>query len=146
MRLVDVGFLSLAEALPERVVACGKSIICHMGVGGLDPATDDYYTFMETLAGGYGARPTKDGLDAVQAHFQNTENSAVEETENNLPTRILRYELIPDSEGAGRYRGGLGLRRDWQFVGHEATFTVFSDMRVNAPPNSPHGRLAQRSP
>ena len=88
---------------------------------------------METLAGGYGARPTKDGLDAVQAHFQNTENSAVEETENNLPIRVLRYELVPDSEGAGRYRGGLGLRRDWQFVDHRATFTVFSDMRVNAP-------------
>ena len=133
MRLVDIGFLSLAEALSERVAACGKSIICHMGVGGLDPSTDDYYTFMETLAGGYGARPTKDGLDAVQAHFQNTENSAVEETENNLPIRVLRYELVPDSEGAGRYRGGLGLQRDWQFVDHRATFTVFSDMRVNAP-------------
>lgn len=133
MRLTDVGFLSLAQVLPEKIAACGKSIICHMGVGGIDPLSEDYYTFMETLAGGYGGRPTKDGMDAVQAHFQNTENSAIEETENNMPIRILRYELIPDSEGAGRYRGGLGLRRDWQFVGHEATFTVFSDMRINAP-------------
>ena len=133
MRLTDVGFLSLAQVLPEKIAACGKSIICHMGVGGIDPVSADYYTFMETLAGGYGGRPTKDGMDAVQAHFQNTENSAIEETENNMPIRILRYELIPDSEGAGRYRGGLGLRRDWQFVDHEATFTVFSDMRINAP-------------
>ena len=42
---------------------------------------------------------------------------------------ITRYELIPDSEGAGRYRGGVGLRRDWKFPGHEATLTVFSDHR-----------------
>lgn len=133
MRLTDIGFLSLAQVLPERIAACGKSIICHMGVGGIDAATADYYTFMETLAGGYGGRPSKDGMEAVQAHFQNTENAAVEETENNVPLRIVRYELIADSEGAGRYRGGLGLRRDWQFVDHEATFTVFSDMRTQAP-------------
>lgn len=127
MRLIDVAFKALSQAVPHRIAACGKSSVCQIGAGGIDPRTGEFYTCYETLAGGYGGRPIKDGLDAVQAHFQNTENAAVEETENNLPIRVLRYGLIIDSEGAGRCRGGLGLRRDWQFVDHEATFSVLAD-------------------
>jgi N-methylhydantoinase B len=133
MRLCDLGFLAFSEAMPHKVMASTKSINCHMACGGLDPRTGEYYAFIETLAGGYGGRATKDGLDAVQSHIQNTENSAVEETENNYPFLIMRYELIADSEGAGRFRGGLGLRRDWKFVDHEATVTIFSDNRKFAP-------------
>ena len=133
MRLTDLGLRAMADALPEKVPACSKGVMCQMGVGGEDPRNGEYYSHYEALAGGYGGRPAKDGMDAVQAHTQNTENSSVEDTENNLPIRITRYELIPDSEGAGRFRGGLGLRRDWQFVDHEATFTVFSDNRINRP-------------
>ena len=133
MRLCCLGFKALADAMPDKVMASTKSINCHMACGGTDPRTGEYYTFIETMAGGWGGLPTKDGMDAVQSHVQNTENSAIEETENNLPFLITRYELIPDSEGAGRYRGGLGLRRDWKFPGHEATLTVFSDNRKFAP-------------
>ena len=133
MRLCDLTFLAFSQALPQKVMASTKSINCHMACGGRDPRDGEYYTFIETMAGGYGARPTKDGLDAVQSHIQNTENSAIEETENNYPFMITRYELIPDSEGAGRYRGGLGVRRDWKFIDHNATLTVFSDNRKFAP-------------
>jgi N-methylhydantoinase B len=69
----------------------------------------------------------------VQAHFQNTENAPVEETEANYPVRILRYELIPDSEGAGHYRGGLGVRRDYTFPGHTPSFSILSD-KTKYPP------------
>ena len=133
MRLCCLGFRALSDAMPDKVMASTKSINCHMACGGTDPRTGEYYTFIETMAGGWGGLPTKDGMDAVQSHVQNTENSAIEETENNLPFMITRYELIPDSEGAGRYRGGLGLRRDWKFPGHKATLTVFSDNRKFAP-------------
>ena len=133
MRLCCLGFRALSDAMPDKVMASTKSINCHMACGGIDPRTGEYYTFIETMAGGWGGLPTKDGMDAVQSHVQNTENSAIEETENNLPFLITRYELIPDSEGAGRYRGGLGLRRDWKFPGHEATLTIFSDNRKFAP-------------
>ncbi len=133
MRLCCLGFRALSDAMPDKVMASTKSINCHMACGGTDPRTGEYYTFIETMAGGWGGLPTKDGMDAVQSHVQNTENSAIEETENNLPFLITRYELIPDSEGAGRYRGGLGLRRDWKFPGHKATLTIFSDNRKFAP-------------
>jgi N-methylhydantoinase B len=69
----------------------------------------------------------------VQAHFQNTENAPVEETEASYPVRIVRYELIEDSEGGGRHRGGLGVRRDYTFPGHAPSFSILSDKARFAP-------------
>ena len=126
-RLVDVLFKALSHAVPERVPAGTKAMICHAGFGGVDPRNGEYYCFLETLGGGYGGRCASDGPDAVQAHGQNTENAPIEETEMSYPVRIARYELIEDSEGPGRFRGGLGLRRDYEFLDHEASFTVLSD-------------------
>ncbi len=126
-RLTDVILKALAPALPHLIPAGTKAMICHAGFGGLDPRRQEYYCFLETLAGGYGARQMSDGPDAVQTHGQNTENAPVEETEINYPVRIMRYELIPDSEGAGRQRGGLGLRRDYLFPDHEVSFTILAD-------------------
>lgn len=96
-------------------------------VRGLNPRTNEYYTFMETIVGGYGGRYRLDGLDAVRSHIQNMENSSVEEMEKHYPILIKRYDLIPDSEGAGQHRGGLGVRRDGCFLDHVSTFSILSD-------------------
>jgi N-methylhydantoinase B len=127
MRLVDVMFKALSQAVPAQVPAGTKAMICHAGFGGVDPRSGDFYCFLETLGGGYGGRHASDGPDAVQAHGQNTENAPIEETEMSYPVRITRYELVEDSEGPGKFRGGLGVRRDYQFLDHEASFTVLSD-------------------
>ena len=108
-------------------------MMCHAGFGGIHPRTSEYYCFLETMAGGFGARATSDGPDAVQTHGQNTENTPVEETEFNYPVRIARYELVNDSEGAGKFRGGLGLRRDYVFTDHSPTFTVLADRDREGP-------------
>jgi N-methylhydantoinase B len=150
IRWVDVFLQAIAPALPDRVCAGGKAMQCHAGFGGFDPRPhknpNQYYCFLETLAGGYGGRLGKDGPDAVQTYSQNTENAPVEETELNYPVRILRYELVPDSEGPGKFRGGLGLRRDYSFPGHEPTFTILAD-RLKFPPlglfGGRPGKLAQ---
>ena len=126
-RLTDVILKALAAAVPDRVPAGTKAMICQVGVGGADPRTGELYAYYEALAGGYGGRATRDGPDAVQAHGQNTENAPIEEIEINYPFRISRYELVEDSEGAGQYRGGLGLRRDYLFPDHEVSFTVLAD-------------------
>lgn len=133
VRLNDLFFKVLAPALPHVVPAGTKAMQCHAGFGGVDPATGEYYCFLETLAGGYGGRATRDGPDAVQSHGQNTENAPVEETEANYPVRITRYELWNDSDGAGRRRGGLGLRRDYLFPDSAATFTVLADRDLEGP-------------
>jgi N-methylhydantoinase B len=132
-RLTDVIFKALAPALPDRVPAGTKAMMCHAGFGGIDPRTGKYYCFLETLAGGYGGRSVSDGPDAVQTHGQNTENAPVEETEVNYPVRITRYELVDDSGGAGKYCGGLGMRRDYLFPDHEVTFTVLADRDRQGP-------------
>ena len=127
IRLNEVMFKALAPAMPDQIPAGTKGMICHAGFGGIDPRSGEYFCFLETLAGGYGGRAASDGPDAVQVHGQNTENAPVEETEINYPVRILRYELVDDSAGAGRHRGGLGLRRDYLFPDHEVSFTILAD-------------------
>jgi len=125
-RLVDVILKALASAIPDHIPAGTKAMMCQVAFGGIDPRTGELYAFYETIAGGYGGRATSDGPDAVQTHGQNTENAPIEETEINYPVRINRYELVNDSEGAGKYRGGLGLRRDY-FFDHEVSFTILAD-------------------
>lgn len=133
VRVNDLIFKALSPVLPEVVPAGTKAMQCHAGFGGLRPSSDEYYCFLETLAGGYGGRLTKDGPDAVQTHGQNTENAPVEETEANYPVRITRYELVEDSEGPGRRRGGLGLRRDYLFPDSSPTFTILADRDREGP-------------
>jgi N-methylhydantoinase B len=127
MRLCELLFAALAQALPEHVPAGTKGTVCQVGFGGKDPRSGDYYCFYETLAGGYGGRFNADGPDAVQTHFQNTQNAPVEETELNYPVRIPCYSLVPDSEGPGRMRGGLGLCREYIFESHDTVFTTLAD-------------------
>jgi len=125
-RLVDVIFRALLPAFPERLPAGTKAMMCQAGVGSLDVAAGRYSCFYDTFAGGYGGRYASDGPDAVQAHGQNTENAPVEETELNYPVRIDGLSLVEDSDGPGRYRGGLGLRKDYRFDQH-TTFTILAD-------------------
>ncbi len=133
VQICDLLFKALAPAMPEKALACGKGIICNLAFGGTDPRNGRYFTYYETIAGGYGATTRNDGMDAVQAHFQNTENAPVEETEFHYPVRILRYELIDDSEGAGEHRGGMGVRRDYAFPGFAPSYSILSD-RAKFPP------------
>lgn len=144
VRLNDLIFEALAPALPDVVCAGTKAMQCHSGFGGEDPVTGEYYCFLETLAGGYGARSSSDGPDAVQSHGQNTENAPIEETESNYPVRITRYELVPDSEGPGKFRGGLGLRRDYMFP-NDATFTILADRDRAGPRGLFGGEQGSRS-
>ena len=94
VRVNDLIFKALSVSLPDEVPAGTKAMQCHSGFGGEHPRTGEYYCYLETLAGGYGARSSSDGPDAVQAHGQNTENAPVEELESNYPLRIDRYGLI----------------------------------------------------
>lgn len=127
LRLTEVMLRALADAIPEKVPAGTEGMICHSGFGGFDPHRNETYCFLETIAGGFGGRATSDGPDAVQPHGKNTANAPIEETELNYPVRITRYELVENSEGPGQYRGGLGLRRDYLFPDHQASFTILAD-------------------
>lgn len=133
MRVISAVMKAFSQAVPDRTMAGSKGAICHAGFGGYDPIRKEPYAFLETIGGGIGGRKGKDGIDGCQADLSNTENAPIEETEMNYPVRIVRYELIPDSGGAGQFRGGLGIRRDYQFPYERTIFTILSD-RAKFPP------------
>ena len=137
-KTVEAVLRAFSQAMPDRVPAESKKSILHIAFGGVDPRNGEYYVFLETNGGGFGARPNKDGVDAVQPALQNAENSPIEETEIGYPVLLTKYELIPDSEGAGKFRGGLGLRRDYRYRDHEATVTILADT-AKFPPRGIYG-------
>ena len=99
----------------------------------MDYRNGERYVSYETIKGGFGARPAKDGINAVASGISNTMNTPIEVLEMSFPVRVERYELIPDSGGAGRYRGGLGALRSWRILGHEAVATVCCERACSAP-------------
>ena len=138
-RLVEVIFRALMPAFPERLPAGTKGMMCQAGFGSLDVEAGTYTCFYDTFAGGYGGRFASDGPDAVQAHGQNTENAPIEETELNYPVRIDRLGLVENSDGPGRFRGGLGLRKDYRFD-KATTFTILADRDRQGPWGALGGR------
>lgn len=109
-RVADLVLGALAKAAPEKVTACTNSACCVATFAGQKP-DGSLWVYLETFGGGAGARPTKDGLDGVHVHVTNTSNLPVEALEVEYPLTVTRYELVEDSAGAGRFRGGMGLRR-----------------------------------
>lgn len=133
-RVVSALFKAFSTVIPKQLTGASKGNIGHLGFGGYSESLQKEFTFLETIGGGFGGRLGADGMDGVQCDLTNTENAPVEETEMGYPVRIHQYMLIPDSEGAGEWRGGLGIRRDYQFLNPEGTtVTIFFD-RARIPP------------
>jgi len=132
-RVVDVTLQSLAQAIPDQVMAgyYGVSSICNLG--GYEASSGKPWVHFEIEVGGWGARPTSDGLDAFSAHIHNLANTPIEVIESSLPIRVERYELIPGSGGKGKFRGGLGLRRDIRVLADQISLNLLSD-RCKFPP------------
>ncbi|MFQ5532427.1 MAG: hydantoinase B/oxoprolinase family protein [Candidatus Methylomirabilales bacterium] len=127
-RAVDVLLGALAKALPDRIPAASAGTMSNLLIGGHDTERGRSFAYYETIAGGMGARPTRDGMDAVQTHMTNTRNTPIEALEHAYPLRVLRYEIRRGSGGKGRYRGGDGVRRDIQLL-TDATVGLLSDRR-----------------
>lgn len=132
-RVVDVALGALAKALPGRVLAASNGANTTAIFSGTDPRSGKPYLYLETLGGGCGGRPTKDGKDGIQQHVANTANLPLEAIETEYPLLVESYSLAPDSGGAGRNRGGLALRRVIRPVGHTATFTGAGERFRHAP-------------
>ncbi|MDX2155663.1 MAG: hydantoinase B/oxoprolinase family protein [Hyphomicrobiaceae bacterium] len=132
-RGIDVVLGALAQALPDKVIAAANGANTSAVFAGNDPVTGRPYVYLETLGGGMGARATKDGKDGVQAGITNTSNLPVEAIEMEYPLRVLAYGYVEDSGGAGRHRGGLGIRRIVTPVGHRCEFSGVGERFVHQP-------------
>lgn len=132
-RVVDLVLGALAQVVPERTIAACTGANTSITFSGHDPRTGRYYSYLETIGGGFGARATKDGLDGVQTHITNTSNLPVESLEVEYPLLVERYELVPDSGGPGRWRGGMAIRRDIRALDHAPVFRCSTSRRLSAP-------------
>ncbi len=131
-RVVDTMFGALAKIVPDRVPAAGEggnTVVC---LGGYRPDRSPFI-IVDMICGAWGGRPDKDGIEAVTNPSQNLSNTPVEVLEARHPVRVEEYELIPDSCGAGEFRGGLGIARTYRLLAPEATLQLRAD-RIKFPP------------
>ena len=131
-RIVDVVLGALAQAIPDRIPAASYGTMSNLTIGGIDPRSGEHFAYYETIAGGMGARPSADGLDATHCHMTNSLNTPIEALEHAYPYRMRRYAVRRGSGGAGEHRGGDGIEREIEIL-TDARVTILSDRRVHSP-------------
>ena len=132
-RVVDAVLGALAQAAPGRVPAAGEGGPTLFSFGGYDKAREPF-VFVEIFGGSWGGRPDRDGIEGISHPVLNQRNIPVEVIEVENPLRVRRYGFVPDTGGAGKFRGGLSLMRDFEFVGAEpAQLQMRADRRRTRP-------------
>ena len=133
-RVVDVLMGALAKALPQEIPAASHGSMNNVAMGCVanpqrgGPA----WSYYETIGGGSGAGPERDGCSALQTHMTNTRNTPIEVLEMNYPLRITEYAIRRQSGGNGQHRGGDGIVRRYQFLDY-AKATLLSERRRRSP-------------
>lgn len=131
-RTADVVFGALSGLLPDRVHAAGEGGNTLVIIGG-QRENHDPYVYYELISGTWGARPDRDGNDGLCNPANVASNIPIEQAESEYPVRIHRYGLVQDSGGAGQFRGGLAIEREWQLLAGEAHLAIRSDRRDHLP-------------
>jgi len=133
-RVADMIMGALVQLWPGQVMACSQGTSAVLTLGGVNPHSGRRYVSYETIKGGFGARPNKDGINVIASTISNTMNTPVEVLEMAFPFLIERYEVNPDSGGVGRHRGGCGARRTWRLLeGADAVGTLCMERMRSAP-------------
>ena len=125
-RICDALFGALAQIVPNRIPAAGEggnTVVCLSG----QRPNHDPFIIVDMICGAWGGRPNKDGIEAITNPSQNLSNTPVEVLEAQHPVRVEEYSLRADSCGAGRWRGGLGVRRSYRLLADEALLQLRSD-------------------
>jgi N-methylhydantoinase B len=141
-RITDVLLAAMAQALPELIPAASQGTMNNLLIGGHDLDRGRPFVYYETIGGGMGARPTKDGISGIHTHMTNTMNTPIEALEFAFPLRLKRYALRRGSGGAGKFRGGDGMIREVEFLA-PARVTILSERRKFAPPGQLGGHHGQ---
>jgi len=130
--MVDCVFGALAMMLPDRVFAASDGGNTGISIGGYH-ADRRPFIYVDFICSAWGGRPWADGLDGNASMFANLSSHPAEIIEVEHPLEILALEFVPDTGGAGKFRGGMGFRRDYRFVEEEAVLQVRSDRRTFQP-------------
>lgn len=130
-RIVDVLLGALAQACPDDVPAASSGSMNNLTLGGVRPDGSSF-AYYETIAGGMGARPNADGLNAVHTHMTNSLNTPTEALERELPVRVRRYGVRSGSGGEGLHRGGDGVVKEIELLA-DADVTLLTERRARGP-------------
>jgi N-methylhydantoinase B len=131
-RIVDVLLRALALAIPDRIPAAASGTMNNLTIGGIDPHTGSPFAYYETIAGGMGARPRKNGVSGVHTHMTNSLNTPAEALEYAYPLRVHQYSLRRGSGGKGQYEGGDGIIREIEVL-TDCDVTLLSERREHGP-------------
>lgn len=131
-RIVDTVFKALSQAIPARIPAASQGTMNNLTMGGTDPRTGDEFSYYETVAGGMGARPGLDGMNATHTHMTNSLNTPAEALEYAYPLRVREYRIRKGSGGKGKQKGGDGTIREIETLAR-ARMALLSDRRKRAP-------------
>ena len=140
-RIVDTLLRALAKAIPARIPAASQGTMNNFTLGGLGPDGEPF-AYYETIAGGMGARATRDGLDGIHTHMTNSLNTPIEALESFYPVRVRRYALRRGSGGRGRQRGGDGVVREVELL-TDAQVAILADRRRFPPYGLAGGRAGK---
>ena len=132
-RIADMVMAAMFQITPKTVMAGSQGTSSVVTFGGTDYRTGERYVSYESVKGGFGARPIKDGINAVASTISNMMNTPIEILEMSFPLRVEEYALVPDSGGAGTWRGGLGVRRVWRVLEQDAHAAVCCERTVTPP-------------
>ena len=125
-RIADVCLGALAQIVPDQVAAASQGTMNNVLIGG------DGWVYYETVGGGQGARPDRDGMSGVHTGMTNTRNTPIEALERAFPLRVRRLRLREGTGGKGRRRGGDGIERDLEVL-EAATVSLITERRVFPP-------------
>ncbi len=140
-RIVDVVLGALALALPDKIPSASQGTMNNLTVGGIVDGRQ--FVYYETIGGGHGASPHSNGISGRHSHMTNTLNTPVEALEPSVPVRVVAYGLRENSGGTGKFRGGDGIRRVYEFLS-PATVTINSERRLRAPYGLSGGGVGRR--
>ncbi len=122
-RIADAVFLALAKALPGRVPAAASGTMMNLMIGGV--YRGKYWSYYETIGGGTGGRPFKNGVSGVHVNMTNTLNTPIEIAEREFPVLFTEYRIREGSGGRGRFRGGDGIVRSLRVLA-PATISIIA--------------------
>ena len=126
-RLADTLIRAMQQIWPDRAVASSTVSFFSFNVGSTHPRTGRPSVMADVVGGGTGATSRDDGLDGVDTYMSNVGVMPVEVAETNYNVRIRRTAFRPGSQGDGKFRGGLGLVREYEILAHPQHATFYAE-------------------
>lgn len=132
-RVVDTVMGALAQIAPNKLMAAGEGGNTVVAIGGYHGPEHKPFVLVDMINGAWGGRADKDGVEGITNPSQNMSNLPIETIEARYPLLMEEYALRPDSGGAGEFRGGLGLVRQYRLLADAAVLQLRADRHEHPP-------------